>query len=441
MTGNHISVTERDSPFPHIFNNEVTIETIERKKISGYQIKVSEDCLYDKLRVEKFFEYKWKNNALACEEIADFFVDSLFTDESSANLFCFQNDITFIDIYYIELEFKTVLVSDFDKEFELELPIECNSDSEIKLNNSGYSYNGKLIVESLGDKMRVINRLDLEEYVKGVIPNEIGSNAPLEALKAQAVSARTQTIFKMLVNRHKKDGYTLCSQVHCQVYRGNYRRNENTDLAVDDTKAEILTYQNRPIDAVYSSSCGGRTESNQFVWEGRKIDYLQSRPDGKNLSLPPLKSNGAAINWIKSDRKSFCKPVESSSSWQKKNYRWEREVSRYKISGLTGVQGVRDIKILSRGESGRANKIEVKGRSNKIIKGEYNIRKALGGLPSSLFYVKKRNPFVFVGKGSGHGVGMCQTGTINMAKTGISYSEILKFYFRNCQIEELKITE
>jgi SpoIID/LytB domain protein len=437
LAAENVSIIENNSPFPHQFYNEVTIDLSSSRKNSGFQIEVTDANIYPNIRIDRQIEYKWIDKGLKAVDQSKVFIDTLFKSESDANLFCFQNDISFKEIKYVTLESNSVSVFDSQNEVEMELPIECVSAKSIKLNETGYSYNGKFIINYKDDKLQVLNRLDLEKYVNGVVPNEIGSDAPLEALKAQAVAARTQTIFKMLVNRHKNDGYTLCSKVHCQVYRGIYRQNKNTTLAVDQTKSEILTYLGKPIDAVYSSCCGGRTESNQYVWKGRKIDYLQSRVDGDHLNLQPLKSNSATKNWINSNKAPFCKPSKDSNSWQKRSYKWEKSIDSRKLAKLTGVSGITDIKVLSRGESGRANKIEVIGRSKKIIEGEYKIRKALGGLPSSLFYVKKRNPFIFVGKGSGHGVGLCQMGTINQAKIGKKYDDIVRFYFNSCDIRKL----
>jgi len=126
------------------------------------------------------------------------------------------------------------------------------------------------------EKLTVINVIDLENYIKGVIPYEMNKSWPAEALKAQAMAARTYTLVNL--NSHKSYGFDVCNTVDCQVYRGCEDRNTNTDNAVDATRGKIITYNGEPIQAVYHASNGGATENCENVWH-EELPYLRAVAD------------------------------------------------------------------------------------------------------------------------------------------------------------------
>jgi len=117
--------------------------------------------------------------------------------------------------------------------------------------------------------LTVINMVDIEDYVKGILPYEMSNTWPIEALKAQAVTARTFAIRSL--GRHASSGFDLCVEVHCQVYRGRGLANERTDQAVRDTRGMYVTFEGRPAETVYASSNGGASENVENVW-------VESRP-------------------------------------------------------------------------------------------------------------------------------------------------------------------
>jgi len=131
------------------------------------------------------------------------------------------------------------------------------------------SYRGVIEVKAFASKVKAVNALSMEEYLYGVVPSEMSASWPLEALKAQAIAARSEAIHKL--GRHKEDGYDFCAEVHCQSYSGVERETAQTNMAVDETRGQVLCFEGKPIDAVYSSCCGGHTQDNIF---GSEIGYV-----------------------------------------------------------------------------------------------------------------------------------------------------------------------
>ena len=132
------------------------------------------------------------------------------------------------------------------------------------------TYEGELnIYKTNENKFEVVVHLPLEQYLKGVVPYEIGTDSPLEALKAQAVAARSEAIIALNSKLYSGEHYDLTSDVECQVFSGNRRRTEKSDLAVDETKSLILSENGKPINAYYASNCGGHSELIINVWGDR----------------------------------------------------------------------------------------------------------------------------------------------------------------------------
>ncbi|MCL2201364.1 MAG: SpoIID/LytB domain-containing protein [Oscillospiraceae bacterium] len=129
----------------------------------------------------------------------------------------------------------------------------------------GFRYNGAFSYQRRdGGLLTVINMVDIEDYVKGILPYEMSNTWPLEALKAQALTARTFAIRSL--GRHASQGFDLCVEVHCQVYRGRGLANDRTDRAVDETRGMFVTFEGRPAETVYASSNGGASENVENVW-------------------------------------------------------------------------------------------------------------------------------------------------------------------------------
>jgi SpoIID/LytB domain protein len=321
------------------------------------------------------------------------------------------------------------------------------------------SYKGNVEFLSINGKITVVNEVGIEQYLYGVVPSEMSAESPMEALKAQAVLARTN-VFSKVGKKYQGKPYSLSSDVYSQVYTGVDKISERTSRAVDDTRGLILTYNGKPVEALFHSVCGGFIESNDIIWGSTALPYLRPKPcmPQGSYNFGDLSKENNFIKWINSKPASHCnlegKPSEGKLSYANKYFRWETKYDRKKLEGIirastgTDIGNLNDITVLSRGPSGKAVGVKVTGSKNSVvINKELNIRQKLSKPPlySGNFYVEKRNPdknglaseFVFKGAGFGHGTGMCQIGACGMADSGSSYYEILQFYFSGTTVTEL----
>lgn len=141
------------------------------------------------------------------------------------------------------------------------------------------SYRGSIAIYPDGNKLFAVNQVDLEEYLKSVVPSEIFNRAPAPAMEAQAIAARTYAIRN--IDRHrKKNPYDLCDTVHCQAYTGMVKEIKATSLAVSSTYGKILTFEDKPANTVYHSNCGGVLLSSKAAWGGKPMPYLVCHRDG-----------------------------------------------------------------------------------------------------------------------------------------------------------------
>lgn len=316
-----------------------------------------------------------------------------------------------------------------------QLPVRITGEFPIKLESTGFTYPGSILIEAADDKLQVSNLVGLENYVAGVVPNEIGDNAPEAAIQAQAVAARTHALSLLLTNRHTNDGYDLCTGTHCQVYKGLYLTTDEMFQSVLETNGHIMLHNGNIADAVYHSSCGGKTEPNQNVWKGNPIPFLQGVACYSELDSLDLSVEKNAREWID-------KPIQGNgmSDWEKSSEKWERTVSLKKIELDCNVTNLKSIIVLKRGDSGRIIKLLLHGDKDVTLEGEWNIRKAFGNLPSSFFYIisgikagsdayKLHQSVKIKGKGFGHGVGLCQVGALRKARQGWSWEDILNHYY------------
>ncbi len=301
------------------------------------------------------------------------------------------------------------------------------------------SLRGSLEIIGHHHTLTVINVINIEEYLYGILPSEIYSYAPLEALKAQAVAARTLIVKHMGKGyRHKR--FDFCRTVHCQVYCGMSSERKETIRAVNQTYGEVMFCGDKPIEAFYHSNCGGCLRSDLF---GKK-QYLQNKYDlEKKRTSYFLKEN--LENWLKSYPLTFC-----SYTKRKSNFRWQRiydEEDFVMVFGFS-LKSIKDIKIVKRGDCGHIDAMKIV-LGNKVIdlRGDLDIRNFWDNLRSSTFIIeikytneeKNRLPKLVLiwGGGFGHGVGMCQEGAIQMAEEGYSYKDILRHYYKNIKIEKI----
>jgi SpoIID/LytB domain protein len=294
-------------------------------------------------------------------------------------------------------------------------------------------------------KLAVVNLVSETQLLSGLVPAEIYASAPRAALQAQAVAARGQLVAK-LGTRHLDDPYLLCADQHCQVYAGRGHEHPRTNEAVRSTAGHVAM---RPggrqlVDTVYSANCGGHTEDNEKVWPSPADPQLRGHADP--LVAKPFRKGITRANiddWLGTSPPSYSRP---DSETGRHGYRWDEAIDPTAVAGNPGVPKalgrLERIEITARGRSGRATRARLVGSSKSVeIDGELRIRRALGGLKSSMFVVKadrdRYGRFQLRGGGHGHGVGLCQHGAMGMAAAGRKFDEILREYYRDAEIIEL----
>ena len=250
--------------------------------------------------------------------------------------------------------------------------------------------------------LAVINRMPMDKYLEGVIIAEMGPGWPLEALKAQAVAARSYALRRCL--GHANEAFDLASSTLEQVYSGIHRGNARTREAVRSTEGEMLSFRKAPIEALFHSCCGGRTSASQDVFTSR-LPYLQQVDDPDCARCP--------------------------------GHRWRSRVSFSMLArklhpAPVGWRG-RVVAVLPVTPQRKRPALEITGEKGmRMVISEKKLKKILGYdlVPSATFtWETKGRALVFHGRGRGHGVGMCQWGARGMASHGRGYREILQRFY------------
>lgn len=293
--------------------------------------------------------------------------------------------------------------------------------------------------------LAAVNLVPLEELAKGIVPSEIFASAHQEALKAQAVTARGEILAKV-GSRHVGDPYLLCSEQHCQVFRGASGEDPRTSVAVDATRGEALfAAKGGPlVPSYYSAMCGGFSEDNDAVWGGVPDPSIRGRPDFPLTEQTRrfVDGIGEALirSWLDADVPAYCR---TSSTSRAEKFRWKRSFTQAEVDAIAqpyNVGRVEALEVEGRGISGRARTLVLRGGKGEArIHSELSIRRAFRMLESGMFVVDtegvgKARRFLFHGGGWGHGAGMCQTGAIGRAEKGASYRDILKHYFGGAEV-------
>ncbi len=287
----------------------------------------------------------------------------------------------------------------------------------------------------------LINRLDLETYLRGVVPYEIAPGAPFEAIKAQAVVARTFA----LKNKHRfdLDGYDLCATANCQVYKGLGGITKNTDQAVISTKGQVLTYKGQLVDALYTSANGGQTARYSDLWGGIDRPYLPSFLDRRQ----PLNLSGLGqeqqVRKLLGQKQGFNEAGSPAFRWQRTYTSDRLAASLNKNLASLGhkrdaLKTVREVQVAQRSSSGRVLSLAFTTDQGEFTLSKDAILSAIEGLPSTLFYLEpSAEGFRFVGGGWGHGLGLSQYGSYGLARQGLKYPQILQFYFPQTNLQKV----
>ena len=352
----------------------------------------------------------------------------------------------------------------------------------VVFNGQKYHYRGNMEIDIDKEygKLNVINIIGIEEYLYGVLKKEISPLWPTEALKAQAVAARTFAIFNM--NKYIDKGYNICASTNSQAYGGVNHEDPLTNKAVDETRGVIIAYKGNPINAVYHSNSGGYTEDSENVW-GSFLPYLRSVESKFEEKVSPphhtwtcsidendltrkLQKEGYTVNSVVS-----IEPVNRSETGRISELAFiadNNEVINMKANNFRSLMGADlirstlfNIKVIGKEiniakDTEDKKEIEDKeeqGESTQEIleqKKDWTIKELLELMMKrkeerekekvekipKVEIVKSSTPFTFIfsGSGNGHGVGMSQWGAYGMALQGFRYQDILKYYYQGINI-------
>jgi len=296
------------------------------------------------------------------------------------------------------------------------------------------SYRGALVItQDEGGGMSFINVLDMEDYLRGVVPLEIGNlkSQDIEAVKAQAVAARTYAYRRMA--QRAAAAFDLVHTVSDQVYGGANAEAPTSDMAVRLTKDLVMAYDDGLISAYYHSTCGGRTANIEDVWGGEAYPYLRSVSD-----VAPV-------------GRAYC-GESSSFSWTE---RWSvgrlaAIIRRYSAEGNLnppfGAGALRSVEVRERFACGRVKTLSVVSSSGEHVTGGDKARFLLrrdGNMNQVLRSAKFNSASisggeaVISGGGYGHGIGMCQVGAIGRARAGQDFEQILRAYYSGISIRSI----
>ncbi|MDA8388137.1 MAG: SpoIID/LytB domain-containing protein [Nitrospiraceae bacterium] len=269
------------------------------------------------------------------------------------------------------------------------------------------SYTGRIEVWRGEGGLYLIDSVDIEDYIRGVVKSETGSDWAMEALKAQAVISRTYAAYKLLHSPGMK--YDLTSSVLDQVY-GCDAPDGNVCKAVDETRGQILVYDGKPIEAFFHSTSCGETEDPYEVF-GTHLPYL--KPVKVNCGLSPYSE-------------------------------WDRQFSAGRLqaalkSGGIDTGPITGVRIKSHTCTGRVRDLLIEGKNGVFKLKATDARKLLGwrALPSTDFTLSFNDGFLDLeGRGYGHGVGLSQWSALQMARQGETYRQILAYFYPGARLEQ-----
>ena len=352
------------------------------------------------------------------------------------------------------------------------------------------SYRGSMEIKQTKQGFIVINELSLQEYLYAVVSSELSTGHEMEALKAQAVCARTYAYHQLQSDRFEEYGADMDDSTSSQVYN-NIPEDKRSRKAVKATSGEIVSRDGKPVVTYYYSTSWGKSASGKEVWNTpSELPHLQScmQTEGKeNGSDRDLSTDEAFRNFLSQDT---AVTYDCDADW----YRWnvtilsttleqrmdavlqscyqrdssmvltQNQAGKYKKKALRSIGKLRKIRVESRGKSGLVTAVVVVGSENVVkVCGQYNVRQVLSPgsarihygagettmtlLPSAAFYLDRGTDsdgnitYVIHGGGCGHGTGMSQCGASQMAKMGKGYQDILQYYFSGCEVASKSISK
>ena len=294
------------------------------------------------------------------------------------------------------------------------LVIEPIRDRELFLDETRFRGNITLR-KSKNGLMYAVNRLDIESYLYGVLPHEVAPWWPMEALKSQAVAARTYAYYQTQVSRTHE--YDVKSGTSSQMYGGSTTERFRSKRAVDHTEGQILTYKGKVFPAYFHATCAGVTAGAKELW---------------NIDLPPI-AGGVKCGYCRLSPHFYWQAKVPLSVLESKLKQKEHPVGR-----------VLKIEPVTQTPSGRVGSVRIKGTEQEAVIAAKDLRVLIGGdlMRSTDFTVEVKEDYAeFHGKGWGHGVGLCQWGALGQSLVGRSYKDILSFYYPGSDITSLRGTK
>lgn len=303
--------------------------------------------------------------------------------------------------------------------------IDNNIENNIQSDINKYDYKNYSVIKLLHAKENIVQEISLDEYLYGVVSSEMPASFEKEALKAQAIVARTYTIFKVQNNTSKHENADICDDsTCCQAWiskddrlakweEGTRQENWNKIVdAVDSTKGKIITYEGKPINAFFHASSGGTTEEPVNVWGGSNLPYLQVVETAGEEGYSQYASE------VTFTQDELIEKLKTKYSDIKIDFESDEE-----------------LKILEHTESNRVKTIKFGNHELSGVEA-----RTLLGLKSTNFIMQKENGNIkFSVTGYGHGVGMSQTGADAMAKQGNNYEAIIKHFYTGVEIKEVNL--
>lgn len=338
---------------------------------------------------------------------------------------------------------------------------------------NGRSYRGFIYFVKNSNKVDVVNHVKLQHYLYGVVPREMPTwNTPVEALKAQAVAARTFAVMNR--NKHASLGYGLCDTVDCQVYGGYHIRDDigesaNSNRAVDETNNKVITHNGKMVSTHYHANSGGHTESVEYVWSnplpyevGKKDPYSLNTVDSTwehTFALSEieqkLRTAGHDVGRLQNIRVVDKTPSGRAYNLKLIGSAGEKNIRATAFRSALGTTVVRstwfDIELIGGTVEGSVSIIERLGNTItkklsglSVIGGDRRVKKITGPVVALSANGVKRTigqgttaQMKLTGKGYGHGAGMSQRGAMEMGRQGHSYEQILKHYYTGIKIESI----
>lgn len=340
-------------------------------------------------------------------------------------------------------------------------PVEKNGGTAA-IQYKGKKYRGSVTMQSLAESdVTLINELPLDEYLYGVVASEMSPSWPLEALKAQAVAARSYAL--ATIGRHSDYGFDLCNGEHCQVYKGMEQEDSNIIEAVAATSGRILTYEGKVITAFFHSTSGGHTEDSENVW-GTRTEYIRGVEDTYSLGSPydnwtleldkseikeKLAKANADLGEIVDIRILEVSQFGRVLCLEVKGTKDTRVFEKEKIRTVLGTTALKSIwyklktdadifvsgSMLEPAGQGRASSMYVVSAAGNTKIGSSARKISVKGMSSTKAYNAVPGIYTFEGKGYGHGLGMSQYGAKGMAEAGNNYVEILEHYYKGAKVQ------